>query len=58
MYASLSLDYDRAHYNVCKPFARFSLDDRAHYNVCKPFAYDRAHYNVCKPFARLGQGAL
>ena len=55
MYASLSLDYDRAHYNVCKPFAR------AHYNVCKPFSrltgrtimYASLSLDyVCKPFSR------
>ena len=41
MYASLSLDCDRAHYMYASLYASLSLD------------YDRAHYNVCKPFARL-----
>ena len=59
MYASLSLDYDRAHYNVCKPFARFSLTGRtimyASLSLGRTIMYaslsldcDRAHYNVCK----------
>ena len=52
MYASLSLDCDRAHYNVCKPFRTRLVTGRTIMYASLSLDYDRAHYNVCKPFAR------
>ena len=55
MYASLSLDCDRAHYTDRAGtimYASLSLGRTIMY-ASLSLDCDRAHYNVCKPFARL-----